>query len=115
MRARDRVWAARTSGRHAGAGNRPHVFADQLPGDHPNCFGDADLAAGLCCAAAPFKWVVFKKPPASKSCATSRPQAGDKKSLAVGMAGHLNTLTFNSRHREAVQTASEIPRAGPVD
>jgi adenylate cyclase len=34
--------------------------------------------------------------------------AGDKKSLAVGMAGHLNTLTFNSRHREAADMASEF-------
>jgi adenylate cyclase len=35
-------------------------------------------------------------------------EAGDKKSLAVGMAGHLNTLTFNSRHQEAAEMASEL-------
>ncbi len=34
--------------------------------------------------------------------------AGDKKSLAVGMAGHLNTLTFNARHREAAAMALEF-------
>ncbi|KUI28676.1 hypothetical protein AU195_00155 [Mycobacterium sp. IS-1496] len=34
--------------------------------------------------------------------------AGDKKSLAIGMAGHLNTLTFNSFHREAADMASEF-------
>src|SRR5262249_41566606 len=34
--------------------------------------------------------------------------AGDKKSLAVGMAGHLTTLTFNSQHREAAGMAMEF-------
>jgi adenylate cyclase len=34
--------------------------------------------------------------------------AGDKRSLAVGMAGHLTTLTFNARHREAASMASEF-------
>ena len=33
--------------------------------------------------------------------------AGDKKSLAVGMCGHISTLTFNSYHREAADMASE--------
>ncbi|KMO70065.1 ATP-binding protein [Mycolicibacterium chlorophenolicum] len=35
-------------------------------------------------------------------------QANDKRSLAVGMAGYLNTLTFNSRHQESAETASEL-------
>jgi adenylate cyclase len=34
--------------------------------------------------------------------------AGDKKSLAIGMAGHLATLTFNGRHPEAAAMASEF-------
>jgi|HubBroStandDraft_3_1064219.scaffolds.fasta_scaffold00895_6 adenylate cyclase len=34
--------------------------------------------------------------------------AGDKKSLAVGMAGHLTTLTFNAHHQEAAGMASEL-------
>ena len=34
--------------------------------------------------------------------------AGDKKSLAVGMAGHLTTLTFNAHHQEAAGMASEF-------
>jgi len=34
--------------------------------------------------------------------------AGDKKSLAIGMAGHLNTLTFNAHHSEAASMASEF-------
>jgi adenylate cyclase len=34
--------------------------------------------------------------------------AGDKRSLAVGMSGHITTLTFNSRHREAAGMASEF-------
>jgi adenylate cyclase len=34
--------------------------------------------------------------------------AGDKRSLAVGMAGHITTLTFNSRHREASVMGSEF-------
>nr|WP_264060754.1 adenylate/guanylate cyclase domain-containing protein [Mycolicibacterium psychrotolerans] len=37
---------------------------------------------------------------------TSR--ANDKRSLAIGMAGYLNTLTFNSRHHESAETASEL-------
>ena len=81
--------------------------ADRLPA------GAADrlrcrLRRGLCCAAALFKSAAFQKAPDSTSCATLTSAAGDKKSLAVGMAGHLNTLTFNSRHREAVGMASEF-------
>jgi adenylate cyclase len=34
--------------------------------------------------------------------------AGDKKSLAVGMAGHLTTLTFNAHYRKAAAMASEF-------
>jgi adenylate cyclase len=34
--------------------------------------------------------------------------AGDKKSLAIGMAGHLTTLTFNAHHSEAASMASEF-------
>ena len=34
--------------------------------------------------------------------------AGDKKSLAIGMSGHLTTLTFNARHSEAASMASEF-------
>jgi adenylate cyclase len=40
-------------------------------------------------------------------------EAGDKKSLAVGMAGHLATLTFNSHYRDAADMASEF--AGLLD
>ncbi|HXA89346.1 MAG TPA: adenylate/guanylate cyclase domain-containing protein [Mycobacterium sp.] len=35
-------------------------------------------------------------------------EAGDKKSLAIGMAGHLTTLTFNAHHSEAASMASEF-------
>jgi adenylate cyclase len=34
--------------------------------------------------------------------------AGDKKSLAIGMSGHLTTLTFNAHHSEAASMASEF-------
>jgi adenylate cyclase len=34
--------------------------------------------------------------------------AGDKRSLAVGMAGHLTTLTFNAHYRKAAAMASEF-------
>ncbi len=34
--------------------------------------------------------------------------AGDKKSLAIGLAGHLTTLTFNAHHSEAASMASEF-------
>ena len=35
-------------------------------------------------------------------------EAGDKKSLAIGMAGQLTTLTFNAHHSEAASMASEF-------
>ncbi len=35
-------------------------------------------------------------------------EVGDKTSLAIGMAGHLATLAFNSRYREAAAMASEF-------
>ena len=35
-------------------------------------------------------------------------RAGDKRSLAIGMAGYLTTLAFMSHHREASQLASEF-------
>jgi hypothetical protein len=34
--------------------------------------------------------------------------AGDERSLALGMAGHLATLAFNSHYREAAEMASEF-------
>lgn len=34
--------------------------------------------------------------------------AGDKRSLVLGMAGHLTALTFNSRNSEAAEVASEF-------
>ncbi len=34
--------------------------------------------------------------------------AGDKRSLAIGMTGHLTTLTFNGHYREAAAMASEF-------
>ncbi len=81
--------------------------ADQMSEDHPNYLAMRISPRALLCGSA---FQVGGVPESTgfeelRSIATA---AGDKKSLAVGMAGHLNTLTFNSRHREAVDTASDF-------
>jgi adenylate cyclase len=83
-----------------------HV-ADQMPDDHPGCLAMRVSPRALLCGTA-FHVGGVPESTGFEELREIATAAGDKKSLAVGMAGHLNTLTFNSRHREAVDTASEF-------
>ncbi len=103
---RDRVWAARHPGGTRSWEQAARV-ADQMPGDHPNCLAMRISPRALLCGSA-FQVGGVPETTGFEELRDITAAAGDKKSLAVGMAGHLNTLTFNSRHRETVQTASEF-------
>ncbi|WP_179468823.1 adenylate/guanylate cyclase domain-containing protein [Mycolicibacterium vinylchloridicum] len=81
--------------------------ADQIPGDDAKCLAMRISPRALLCGSA-FRVGGVPETTGFEELRDITAAAGDKKSLAVGMAGHLNTLTFNSRHREAVQTASEF-------
>src|ERR1700738_3344207 len=81
--------------------------ADQMPGDHPAWLAMRIAPRALLCGSA-FQVGGVPETTGLEELREITATAGDKKSLAVGMAGHLNTLTFNSRHREAVDTAAEF-------
>ncbi|SPM33259.1 adenylate and guanylate cyclase catalytic domain-containing protein [Mycobacterium rhizamassiliense] len=82
-------------------------FADRLPDDHPDRLAMRIAPRALLCGSV---FQVGGTPDETgfdelRSLTTA---AGDKKSLAVGMAGHITTLTFNSKHREAAAMAMEF-------
>jgi len=81
--------------------------ADQVSGDHPNCLAMRISPRAFLCGSA-FRVGGVPETTGFEELRDITTAAGDKKSLAVGMAGYLNTLTFNSRHREAVHMASEF-------
>ncbi|MDT5177260.1 MAG: hypothetical protein QOJ95_1458, partial [Mycobacterium sp.] len=81
--------------------------ADQMPDDHPDYLAMRISPRALLCGSA-FHVGGVPESTGFEELRNLASAAGDKKSLAVGMAGHLNTLTFNSRHREAVETATEF-------
>ncbi|OBI75598.1 hypothetical protein A9X01_04645 [Mycobacterium asiaticum] len=81
--------------------------ADQLPADHPNGLAMRISPRAFLCGSA-FRVGGVPETTGFEELRDYTAAAGDKKSLAVGMAGYLNTLTFNSRHREAVHMASEF-------
>lgn len=81
--------------------------ADQMPGDHPTCLAMRISPRAFLCGSA-FRVGGVPETTGFEELRNITAAAGDKKSLAVGMAGYLNTLTFNSRHREAVHMASEF-------
>lgn len=81
--------------------------ADQVSGDHPNCLAMRISPRAFLCGSA-FRVGGVPETTGFEELRNITTAAGDKKSLAVGMAGYLNTLTFNSRHREAVHMASEF-------
>ncbi|OBH62808.1 hypothetical protein A5685_22790 [Mycobacterium colombiense] len=83
-----------------------HV-ADQIPGENPDCSAMRIAPRALLCGSA-FRVGGVPETTGFEELREIAAAAGDKKSLAVGMAGYLNTLSFNSRHREAVHTASEF-------
>ncbi len=81
--------------------------ADRLPADEPDVLAMRIAPRALLCGSA----FQMGGTPADTGFAELRElttAAGDKKSLAIGMAGHLTTLTFNSHHREAADMASEF-------
>ncbi|OBH58455.1 hypothetical protein A5686_24230 [Mycobacterium sp. E2479] len=81
--------------------------ADQMSDDRPNCLAMRISPRAFLCGSA-FRVGGVPETTGFDDLRDITAAAGDKKSLAVGMAGYLNTLTFNSRHREAVHAASEF-------
>jgi adenylate cyclase len=81
--------------------------ADQLPADDPDRLTSRIAPRALLCGSA----FQVGGTPADTGFEELRELtiiAGDKRSLALGMAGHLTTLTFNAHHREAAGMASEF-------
>ena len=82
--------------------------ADQLPDDDPDRLAMRIAPRALLCGST---FQVGGTPVHTAGFEELREltaAAGDKKSLAIGMAGHLTTLTFNARHSEAASMASEF-------
>jgi adenylate cyclase len=81
--------------------------ADQLPDDDPDRLAMRIAPRALLCGSA----FQVGGTPADTGFDELREltvAAGDKKSLAIGMAGHLTSLTFNAHHSEAASMASEF-------
>jgi adenylate cyclase len=81
--------------------------ADRLPGDDPDLLAMRIAPRALLCGSA-FQVGGTPADTGFDELRALTAAAGDKKSLAVGMAGHLTTLTFNARHREAADMALEF-------
>jgi len=82
-------------------------FADRLPSDHPDRLAMRIAPRALLCGSA-FQVGGTPADTGFQELRALTTAAGDKKSLAVGMAGHLTTLTFNAHHRKAAGMASEF-------
>jgi adenylate cyclase len=82
-------------------------FADRLTEDHPDRLAMRIAPRALLCGSA-FQVGGAPADTGFDELRALTTAAGDKKSLAVGMAGHLTTLTFNSHHREAAAMAMEF-------
>lgn len=82
-------------------------FADLLPDDHPDRLTMRIAPRALLCGSA-FQVGGTPADTGFDELRALTTAAGDKKSLAVGMAGHITTLTFNSRHHEAAGMAMEF-------
>jgi adenylate cyclase len=82
-------------------------FADRLPDDHPDRLAMRIAPRALLCGSV-FQVGGTPDETGFDELRALTTQAGDKRSLAVGMAGHLTTLTFNSQHREAAAMAMEF-------
>jgi len=81
--------------------------ADQLPGDDPDRLAMRIGPRALLCGSA-FQVGGTPADTGFDELRELTAAAGDKKSLAVGMAGHLTTLTFNAHYRKAAAMASEF-------
>ena len=99
--------ARATSRRPARAGNRRVRVADRLPDDDPDWLAMRIAPRALLCGST-FQVGGTPADTGFDELRELTTAAGDKKSLAIGMAGHLTTLTFNARHREAASMASEF-------
>ncbi|GBG38135.1 cyclase [Mycobacterium montefiorense] len=82
-------------------------FADRLPDDHPDRPAMRIAPRALLCGSV-FQVGGTPDETGFDELRALTTQGGDKRSLAVGMAGHLTTLTFNSQHREAAAMAMEF-------
>jgi tetratricopeptide (TPR) repeat protein len=82
-------------------------FADELTGDDADTLAMRIAPRALLCGSA-FQVGGTPADTGFDELRELTTAAGDKRSLAVGMAGHLTTLTFNARHREAASMASEF-------
>jgi adenylate cyclase len=98
--ARD-IAAARASWRQA------RDVADQLPPDDPDRQEMRIAPRALLCGST-FQVGGTPADTGFDELRTLTTAAGDKKSLALGMAGHLTTLTFNAHYRKAAAMASEF-------
>jgi adenylate cyclase len=81
--------------------------ADQLPADDPDRLTLRIAPRALLCGSA-FQVGGTPADTGFEELRELTTIAGDKRSLALGMAGHLTTLTFNAHHREAAGMASEF-------
>jgi adenylate cyclase len=82
-------------------------LADRLPSGHPDCLAMRIAPRALLCGSA-FQVGGIPETTGFDELRELSAAAGDKRSLAVGMAGHISTLAFNSRHREAAAMATEF-------
>jgi adenylate cyclase len=81
--------------------------ADRLPDDDPDRLTKRIAPRALLCGSA-FQVGGTPADTGFDELRELTAAAGDKKSLAIGMAGHLTTLTFNAHHSEAASMASEF-------
>ena len=83
------------------------LVADRLPDDEPDRLTMRIAPRALLCGSA-FQVGGTPADTGFDELRELTAVAGDKRSLALGMAGHLTTLTFNALHREAAAMASEL-------
>jgi adenylate cyclase len=81
--------------------------ADRLPGDDPDRLTLRIAPRALLCGSA-FRVGGTPADTGFDELRELTTAAGDKRSLALGMTGHLTTLTFNAHYREAAAMASEF-------
>ncbi|HET7074505.1 MAG TPA: adenylate/guanylate cyclase domain-containing protein [Mycobacterium sp.] len=81
--------------------------ADRLPADDPDRLDKRIAPRALLCGSA-FQVGGTPADTGFDELRELTTAAGDKRSLAIGMAGHLTTLTFNAHHCQAAAMASEF-------
>ena len=81
--------------------------ADELPVDDPDRLAMRIAPRALLCGSA-FQVGGTPADTGFRELRALTTAAGDKRSLALGMAGHLTTLTFNGHYRKAAAMASEF-------